>query len=37
VHGLYRGDPLSLAYAEACATGKTSLEAQAVGAYFAHG
>jgi Subtilisin inhibitor-like len=37
VHGLYRGDPLSLAYAEACATGNTSLEAQAVGAYFGHG
>jgi subtilisin inhibitor-like len=37
VRGTYAGKPLSLEYAEACATGKTGREGQAVGAYFAHG
>jgi Subtilisin inhibitor-like len=38
VRGTYRGKPISLDYGEACATGtRTSLEAQALGAYFTHG
>ena len=38
VRGVYAGKAISLAYAEACATDrKTSLEAQTLGALFAHG
>jgi hypothetical protein len=38
VRGLYEGKRISLACAEACAKGrKTSIEAQALGAYFGHG
>jgi hypothetical protein len=38
VRGVYAGKAISLAYGEACAAGtKTSLEAQALGEYFAHG
>lgn len=38
VRGTYRGKPISLAYAEACAVGaSTSLEAQALGASYSHG
>ena len=38
VRGVYRGRRISLKYAEACASSdRASLEAQALGAYFAHG
>jgi subtilisin inhibitor-like len=38
VKGVYAGKAISLAYAEACAADRrTSLNAQALGAYFAHG
>jgi len=38
VRGIYQGRSISLAYGEACAPNrKTSLEGQALGAYFAHG
>jgi hypothetical protein len=38
VRGTYRGRTISLAYAEACARGRRAAqEAEALGAYFAHG
>lgn len=38
VRGTYRGHPVSLAYAEACARGRrAALQAQALGAYYGHG
>jgi hypothetical protein len=37
VRGVYDGDQLALAYAEACGRGRALLEGQALGAYFSHG